>query len=55
VLDAVLPGRSRTAERIAAAAGITAREARRTLPFLVAGGLVVAREDGYRLAGAGLG
>ena len=52
VLDAVLPRRARTAEQIAAAAGVTAQEARRTLPFLVSGGFVVTREDGYRLAPA---
>ena len=50
VLDAVLHRKPRTAEQIAVAAGVTAQEARRTLPFLVSGGFVVVREDGYRLA-----
>lgn len=53
VLDAVLPGRTRTAEEIAAAAGVTAREARRSLPFLVNGGFVAPHEGGYRLARLG--
>jgi DNA processing protein len=50
VLDAVLPRKPRSAEQIAAAAGVSAREARRTLPFLVSGGFVVASEGAYRLA-----
>jgi len=50
VLDAVPPGRPQTAEQIAASAGVTAREARRCLPFLVQGGFVLAHEGGYRLA-----
>lgn len=50
VLDAVLPRRPRTAERIAAAAGLSGRDARRALPLLVQAGFVVAAEDGYRLA-----
>jgi DNA processing protein len=54
VLDAVLPRRARTAEEVAAAAGVTAQEARRTLPFLVSAGFVVAREDGYRLTPSAL-
>jgi DNA processing protein len=50
VLDAVLPRRARTAEEVAAAAGVTAQEARRTLPFLVSSRFVLAGDDGYRLA-----
>lgn len=50
ILDAVLPRKPRSAEQIAAAAGVSAREARRTLPFLLAGGFVVASEGAYRLA-----
>ncbi len=50
VLDAVLPRKARSAEEIAAAAGITAREARQSLPLLLTGGFVVAYGDGYRLA-----
>jgi DNA processing protein len=50
ILDAVLPRKARSAEQVAAAAGVSAREARRTLPFLVAGGFVVAAGGGtYRL------
>jgi DNA processing protein len=50
VLDAVPPRRPRTAEEVAAAAGVSGREARRTLPLLVETGLVVALPGGYRLA-----
>ena len=50
LLDAVLPRRARTAEEIAAAAGLTGRDARRTLPMLVTAGFVVEHERGYRLA-----
>ncbi|MGC9666354.1 DNA-processing protein DprA [Planosporangium sp. 12N6] len=50
LLDAVLPRRARTAEEIAAAAGVSGRDARRTLPALVAAGFVVEHGDGYRLA-----
>jgi DNA processing protein len=50
VLDAVLPRRGRTAEQVAAAAGVSARDARRTLPLLVTTGFVVAGDTGYRLA-----
>jgi DNA processing protein len=50
LLDAVLPRRPRTAEEIAAAAGLTGRDARRTLPVLVTSGFVVEQEHGYRLA-----
>ena len=49
VLDAVLPRRVRTAEEIAVAAGVSGRDARRTLPMLESVGFVVAHGDGYRL------
>ena len=50
VLDAVPARRFRSAEEIAAAAGVSGRDARRSLPLLVAGGHVVTAEGGYRLA-----
>lgn len=51
LLDAVLPRKALTAEEIAAAAGLTGREARRNLPLLETYGFVVATESGgYRLA-----
>ncbi len=50
VLDAVLPGRARSAEQVAAAAGVSPREARQSLPLLVAAGFVTSHERGYRLA-----
>jgi DNA processing protein len=50
VLDGVLPRKTRSAEEIAAAAGVSGRDARRSLPLLVATGHVVAVVDGYRLA-----
>jgi DNA processing protein len=50
LLDAVLPRRARTAEEIAAAAGMSGRDARRTLPALVGAGFVVEHDNGYRLA-----
>jgi len=51
LLDAVLPRKALTAEEVAAAAGLTGREARRNLPLLEAYGFVVATESGgYRLA-----
>jgi DNA processing protein len=50
VLEAVLPRKLRTAEEIAAAAGVSPRDARRTLPGLVATGHVAMLDDGYRLA-----
>jgi DNA processing protein len=50
ILDAVGQRKARTAEQIAAVAGVTAREARRTLPFLVAAGFVVVNDGSYRLA-----
>jgi DNA processing protein len=50
LLDGVLPRKPRTAEQIAAATGISGRDARRTLPMLVTAGFVVEHEDGYRLA-----
>jgi DNA processing protein len=49
LLDAVLPRKIRTAEEVAAAAGVSGRDARRTLPLLVAAGFVVEHDDGYRL------
>jgi DNA processing protein len=52
VLEAVLPRRFRSAEEIAAAAGVSGRAARRTLPLLVAAGHAEMTEDGYRLAPA---
>jgi DNA processing protein len=52
VLDAVLPRRARTAEEIAAVAGLTGRDARRTLPMLVTAGFVEEHGDGYRLRAA---
>lgn len=50
VLDGVPARRFHTAEQIAAAAGVSGRDARRSLPLLVAGGHVVTTEEGYRLA-----
>jgi DNA processing protein len=51
LLDAVLPRKARTAEEIAAAAGLSEREARRTMPMLEGRGFVVATEGGlYRRA-----
>jgi DNA processing protein len=51
LLDAVLPRKALTAEEIAAAAGLSGREARRTMPLLEANGFVVATDNGtYRLA-----
>jgi len=52
LLDAVLPRRARTAEEIAAVAGLTGRDARRTLPMLVNAGFVEEHGDGYRLRAA---
>jgi DNA processing protein len=52
LLDAVLPRRIRTAQEVAAAAGVSDREARQGLPLLVDAGFVVAVGDGYRLAPA---
>jgi DNA processing protein len=49
LLDAVLPRKTRTAEQIAAAAGVSGRDARRMLPLLVAAGHIVAVDAGYRL------
>jgi DNA processing protein len=49
ILDAVLSSRPRTAEQVAAAAGVTAQEARRTLPLLVSAGFVRPGDNGYRL------
>jgi DNA processing protein len=51
LLDAVLPRKALTAEEIAAAAGLTGKEARRNLPLLETYGFVVATESGgYRLS-----
>lgn len=50
LFDAVLPRRARTPEEIAAAAGVSTRDARRGLPLLVMAGLVVFSGLGYRLA-----
>jgi DNA processing protein len=53
VLDGVRPRKALSAEEIAAAAGVSARDARRTLPTLEELGFVVAHGGGYRLAGPG--
>jgi DNA processing protein len=53
VLDGVRPRRARTAEEVAAAAGVSARDARRVLPGLEDLGFVVIGESGYRLAPSG--
>lgn len=50
VLDGVPLRRARTAEEIAASAGVSGRDARRSLPVLVALGHVEVISDGYRLA-----
>jgi DNA processing protein len=50
VLDGVPARRARSAEEIAAAAGVSGRDARRTLPLLVATGHVELSGEGYRLA-----
>jgi DNA processing protein len=51
LLDAVSPRKARSAEEIAAAAGLSGREARRAMPMLEQSGFVVATESGeYRLA-----
>jgi DNA processing protein len=52
VLDGVLPRRARTAEQVAAACGVSARDARSTLPGLELLGFVVAHGLGYRLVPA---
>jgi DNA processing protein len=51
ILDAVRPRRAATAEQIAAEAGVSGRDARRTLPLLEELGFVVSGADGYRLRG----
>ncbi|MFG2042217.1 DNA-processing protein DprA [Dactylosporangium sp. NPDC048998] len=51
ILDAVQPHRATRAEQIAAAAGVSDRDARRTLPLLADLGLVIAGPNGYRRAG----
>ncbi|MEV4511354.1 DNA-processing protein DprA [Dactylosporangium sp. NPDC049525] len=50
VLDAVAPRAVRSAEEIAAVAGVAGRDARRSLPVLEQHGFVVRAEGGYRLA-----
>lgn len=50
VLDAVAPRAIRTAEEIAAIAGVAGRDARRSLPVLEQHGFIVRAEGGYRLA-----
>ncbi|MFF5226635.1 DNA-processing protein DprA [Dactylosporangium sp. NPDC000521] len=50
VLDAVAPRAARSAEEIAAIAGVATRDARRTLPVLEQHGFVISTEAGYRLA-----
>lgn len=50
VLDGVRPRKVRNPEEIAAAAGVSARDARRTLPTLEEQGFIVAHGSGYRLA-----
>jgi DNA processing protein len=50
VLDAVPARRAHSAEQIAAAAGVSGRDARRALPLLVATGHVEMSDSGYRLA-----
>ncbi|MEV6932164.1 DNA-processing protein DprA [Dactylosporangium sp. NPDC051485] len=49
ILDAVRPRQAMAAERIAATAGVSGRDARRTLPLLEELGFVVSDVDGYRL------
>ncbi|WP_432986760.1 DNA-processing protein DprA [Dactylosporangium sp. CA-233914] len=49
ILDAVRPRRAMTAEQIAAVAGVSGRDARRSLPLLEELGFVVSGPDGYRL------
>lgn len=50
VLDAVAPRQVRSAEEIAAVAGVAGRDARRSLPVLEQHGFVVRTDGGYRLA-----
>ncbi|WP_327005805.1 DNA-processing protein DprA [Dactylosporangium sp. NBC_01737] len=50
VLDAVAPRAVRSAEEIAAVAGVAGRDARRSLPVLEQHGFVVRADGGYRLA-----
>jgi DNA processing protein len=50
VLDGVRPRKIRTAGEVAAAVGVSERDARRALPALVAAGLVMDVDAGYRLA-----
>ncbi|MET7421726.1 DNA-processing protein DprA [Dactylosporangium sp. NPDC005555] len=50
VLDAVAPRTVRSAEEIAALAGVAGRDARRSLPVLEQHGFIVRADGGYRLA-----
>ncbi|GAA3187200.1 DNA-processing protein DprA [Dactylosporangium siamense] len=50
VLDAVAPRAVRSAEEIAAIAGVAGRDARRSLPVLEQHGFIVRTNGGYRLA-----
>ncbi|MEV8512968.1 DNA-processing protein DprA [Dactylosporangium sp. NPDC051484] len=50
ILDAVRPRRATSAERIAAVAGVSGRDARRNLPLLEELGFVVSSPEGYRLS-----
>lgn len=50
VLDGVRPRAARTAEEVAAAAGVSSRDARATLPALADLGFVVCDDGRYRLA-----
>jgi DNA processing protein len=49
VLDGVRSRKILSAEEIAAVVGVSTRDARRTLPGLVAASFVTARDGGYRL------
>jgi DNA processing protein len=49
LLDGVRPRKILTAEQIAATVGVSARDARRTMPSLEAARFVTARDGGYRL------
>jgi DNA processing protein len=49
ILDGVRPRKILTAEQIAAAVGLSTRDARRTIPSLVAATFVTACDGGYRL------
>jgi DNA processing protein len=49
VLDGVRPRKVLTAEQVAAAVGVSVRDARRAMPALEAGRFVTAQDGGYRL------